>query len=422
MPLHLRESRRPVAGRRATLRHGVCVWTFPSMRSNLRTADEIVATADPLPTSTPPAAVRAVDDPLEWNRLVTTFPEHDLKQGWEWGEARRSIGWIPHRFAHVEDGHCRAAASVLVRSVPFAGALLYAPRGPLFASDDPGALPPLVDVLRGLARRTRAVVMRVSPGCRPGDTAALSALTRVGFRPIGNEWTAWNTARHAQVLDLVDPETAALRSEAAVLHGIRPRTRDYIRAAARKGLVVAPSEREADLDEFYPLLVNAARLKRFPIHDLVYFRALLRAYRETGNVLMLLARVDDALIGGLFATRLGRRLYVLHASVRGDGPSALRHYVAPALYWECMRRALAMGCERLDFGSSGVRTEPREADSGWGVYCFKKSLGCRFETFPRFHDLVFRRLAYGVFRRAEGNILPRLHVLATCLTTRRERE
>ncbi|MGH7279817.1 MAG: hypothetical protein ACREJG_14175, partial [Candidatus Rokuibacteriota bacterium] len=48
------------------------------------------------------AVVRHVHDPEEWNRLVQTFPHHDIKQGYEWSVVRAEHGWRAFRVAAFE--------------------------------------------------------------------------------------------------------------------------------------------------------------------------------------------------------------------------------------------------------------------------------------------------------------------------------
>ncbi|MGH7279472.1 MAG: hypothetical protein ACREJG_12405, partial [Candidatus Rokuibacteriota bacterium] len=96
---------------------------------------------------------------------------------------------------------------------------------------------------------------------------------------------------------------------------------------------------------------------------------------------------------------------VLYSSVRSG---SVAHHVAPVLFWECLRRMKAAGCERLDFGGTGVQLPPQKTDIGYGVYHFKAGLGATLESYAPFHDLVFRPLAYRTFRLAETRLLPRL--------------
>lgn len=355
-------------------------------------------------------AVRLVTEAGEWDALVQAFPGHDVKQCFAWGELRGERGWRPWRLAVLRGDRPVAAASVLVRRVRGLGALLYVPHGPLFREDDPPALGHLVEAVRVRARTVGGVVVRLSPAVGHDDRAALALLAGAGFRALPDTWTTWNAPRYVQVLDLRP-------SEEELRRGVRRRFREHIASAARKGLTVEEAGGEAELAGFHALVVNAARAKGFPVRDLAYFRSLVERFRPSGGKLLLLARAHGQLAGGLLALRFGRVAHVLHSSVRSGAADALRHAVAPALFWEFMRRARAAGCESIDLGGTGVTEEPRETDPGYGVYHFKAGLGAVLRVWAPYQDLILRPLAYRLFRASEARLLPEAWKLAARLTT-----
>lgn len=341
-----------------------------------------------------------VAERARWNALVERFCAVDIRQGFEWGELRRCAGWQPLRIAVLDSDRCVAACSVSVRRLPVGGAVMYAPRGPLLDPERPDALARLVVELRHVGRQVAAIVLRVSPGVAAADPL-VDALRHGGFRSISDEYTTWNTPRFTQTLDLRGDTSATWT-------GVRRRLREYVGAAARRGLVIEPSEDERDLEALYPLLLNVARLKGYPIRAIGYYRALVREFRPSGTLTLLVARLGGLVAGGLIAVRLGCRSTMLYTSVRSEVSETLRHHVAPALYWAYILHARAEGCEIADFGPSGVHLTPREADNGYGVYRFKAGFGCRAETFVEFQDLVLRPLLYRVLRASEGCALPAL--------------
>jgi lipid II:glycine glycyltransferase (peptidoglycan interpeptide bridge formation enzyme) len=339
-----------------------------------------------------------IDDAARWNDLVKKFAGCDVRQGFEWTELRRGLGWQPIRLAVFDDGEPLAACAVVARAIPLLGTVLYGSRGPLLREPDPRAAAALVHELRRAGRRVGGVVVRASPALQEGDPE-LVALQRAGFRALEDDFTAWNTPRCTQVLDLCRPE-------AELWDGIRPRVREYIRAAPRSGVRIDASEDDRDLARLYPLLAGTARLKGFPIRQRAYYESLFARYRGSGNGLMLVARLGREVIGGLLAVRLGPRVLMLATSARADGIERIRHQVAPALYWAFIQRSRALGCTLADFGPSGVRLVPRETDPGYGVYRFKASFGCRFVVYAPFQDLVLRPGAYRMIRLLERRVLP----------------
>lgn len=350
--------------------------------------------------------VRRVDDRTHWNEIVQGFATADFKQGFEWGEVRHEQGWTPTRFAAFQDGACVAACALLTRRIPGLGAVMYAPRGPLFHKGEGAAVGHILDEIRRYAKRAGAILVRFSPGIRMDDAQSIEAIDGRGLVELPEETTTWNTPRYVQVLDL--------RADLTTLLGrVRKRMREYIAAAPRKGIVVEPTDREEDLVAFHTLMVNVGRIKGFPVRDIAYYRTLLRHYHGTGSAL-LVARAGGAggaIVGGLLAIHAGRQASMLYTSVRSTSADQLKHHLAPAITWAFVRRAHEAGCEVADLGGSGVQLPPTEKDHGWGVYHFKAGLGCTLETFVPFRDLVLRPALYRVLRVVEARVLPQAWTL-----------
>jgi lipid II:glycine glycyltransferase (peptidoglycan interpeptide bridge formation enzyme) len=355
-------------------------------------------------TRTRAYTVRRITNAEQWNRLVLGFAGYDFKQAFEWGEVRRAHGWMPTRVGVFEDDECVAACALLTRKIPGLGALVYAPRGPLFHAKGAAPLARLFAEVESFAKSVGAIVVRLSPGISTDDESGLRALSEYGFVELPEPWTTWNTPRHVQVLDLT-------ADEKMLLAGMRRRLREYVGAAQRRGIVVEACERDDDLVAFHHLMVNVGKMKGFPVRDLGYYRALVSQYRRAGALNLLIARAGDTVVGGLLGVHFGRRAYLLYTSVRANTVDQVKHHVAPAISWEFIRRARAEGCELADFGGSGVLLPPQQSDPGWGVYHFKAGLGCRLETFVPFQDLVLRPRLYRLFRLAETTVLPQLWTL-----------
>lgn len=348
--------------------------------------------------------LRAVTDAKEWNGLVRELPGADFRQGWEWGELRARSGWSATRLAVFEDMTCLAACSTLTRDLPVVGPVMYAPRGPIGRSDHPEALDRLVAAVVADARRRCAIALRISPPLGHGHVEA--ALARAGFLALAEDSTTWNTPRQTQAVDLTPDETTLLRA-------MRRRFREHVSSAPRRGLVVEPSVNDDDLRAFHTLLIATGRLKGIPVRDLAYYRAILELYAETRSALMLIARLGGRVVGGVLSVRFGDQMTMLHTSVRSGVTEAVRHGVAPLMFWELMRRAKRDGCVRLDLGGSGVKLPPQDTDLGWGVYRFKAGLGAHLDAGPPYRDLALAPARYRLLRMAERRMLPSLWRLAS---------
>jgi lipid II:glycine glycyltransferase (peptidoglycan interpeptide bridge formation enzyme) len=335
--------------------------------------------------------VRRVDSREEWNGLAEQFADYDVHQGFEWGELRGTIGWRPVRLAVADGDRCLAACSLLSRRVPLAGAVFFAPRGPLFDASVPGGLGALVDAIRGEARRARAIFLRASPPISADDEAAVAALRAHGFLPLPDMARSWRTT---QVLDLRPSEVELWRQLYRA---------DQVTTAARRGVRVDECHDERGLEQLHRLLVGVGGRRGFPVRSAEYVAEIVRQYGS--KQLTLLASVDGDVVGGVLAIRGGDRMVMLYSA---SNEAARKNHAGLALYWELVRRSRALGCRWLDWGPSEVGVPPSETDPGWGVFRFKARFGSVQRTYPAPHDLVFRRATYRAVRAFETALIPRL--------------
>jgi len=335
----------------------------------------------------------------QWNALVQSRPGYDLGQGWEWGEVQRDAGFTPHRYAVLAGTECIAAVSVTCRQLPgLPYSVLYASRGPLLEWHDERAWRGFELVIQQLADLYRPIFFRVSPAVPHDDAAVAGALGRHGFRPIPDDWTTWNAARVVLTLGL-DGDEAALRGR------LRKGIRRDLAAAERRGAQVRVARDHADLLAFHRLTVSAGREKGYPVRPLARLEAVWRAYVERGDGVLLLTEHEGALIGGVLGLRLGGRASLYRATILRSGEGQRLHQ-GPLVYWEFMRWAKAVGCDLIDWGGSGTRFPPSEADDGYGVYQFKSGFGAALQYWMPYHDLVFRPGLYRLARAAETWVLP----------------
>lgn len=347
--------------------------------------------------------IRTIGQGEDWDDIVRSFAAYDFRQGFEWGEMRREQGWEILRLAVFGDGECLAAVSLQHRRLPPLGAIIYAPRGPLWRPEAPAGLASLLGHIRQFAATIGAIFFRASPGIPAAHERAAAQLRAHGFLPLADAWSIWNIARHVQILDLTP-------DEAELLRGVRERYRRYIRNVGRKAVRIEEGGSEEDVAALHRLMRNLGQLKKLPLRDVGYYQRLFDRYARHGEAILLLARTETEVVGGLLAFRFGRRVYIHGSSVRSDVPHPL-HGVAPALFWECIRRAKASGAELVDFGSSGVSDEPDPSHPSYGLFQFKAGLGCRLVSCLPYQDVVFRRLRYQAFRGVEAGVLPRVHDL-----------
>ncbi len=344
-----------------------------------------------------PLQVRHVDDRREWDELIVGFDDHSVQQSFHWGEFKRHGGWMPTRLAATADGRCLAAMSVLTRRLPGSGSsAMYAPRGPLVhGRESQPALAALLEEVRGLAGRQRAVFLRVSPGRLHDEPVIAEMLDAGGFVPLPEDYTTWNNPRIVMSLPLAGGEpTVRLR--------MRKKTRQAIGVAARRGVKIRDGGSREDFQELHHLISQNARRKGLPTRRRGHYEAL-SSFVRAGAGRLSFAEANGVRIAAQFSVRFGDRV---HCLFYGVCPEHLHLEAARALDWDHITWALACDCREIDFGGSGTCFPPKATDRGYGVYRYKTGLGCEIRYLTGYYDLVFRPSRYWMFRLLERRLLP----------------
>ncbi len=342
-------------------------------------------------------AVRMFDtsgDQAEWDQRVTSTPGGHVLQSWAWGELKACFGWRVERVAVGS-----ACAQVLYRSLPGGlGTIAYVPRGP--AVDyagllDEAGLRYLLDAIRPLARRRRALCLKIEPNLADDAASAVplaERLSALGFRPSPQTIQP----RRTILVDL-DGEPEAL------LKRMKQKTRYNIRLAARKGVTVRSGD-GTDLPAFYRLMEITAKRDGFGIHSQAYYEAAHRLFVPSDRGCLLLAEYEGQLLAGLVAFAFGDMACYMYGASSDEGRNLMPTYL---LQWESMLWARERGCRTYDLWGVPDEDEAtleagftRRSDGLWGVYRFKRGFGGRLVRTVGAWDLVYAPLRYRLFTAA----------------------
>lgn len=336
-----------------------------------------------------------IDESLkkEFDEFVAKSGRPHFLQTFEWGEVKRSTGWIPHRLMIYEGSEPIAAISLLQREIPHIGSILYAPRGPIvdFARQD--ALDALLSSVRDIADDVGAFLFKVDPDIPIENGFAESRLVERGFRAVGRAMGFENIQpRFCMRLPLDGDENALLMN-------CHSKTRYNVRYAYRHGVWVRLARDEEDLRIFYDLLERTAERQDFIIRDYGYYRALYEHMLDGDLGRLFLAEFDDQIVSGTIAMKLGDTVWYLY----GASSTKHRRYMPNyAVQWEMIRWALSEGCRVYDFrGVSGNIDDPD--DPLYGLYRFKKGFNARLVEYIGEFDLVYdakRNLAFAAAMKA----------------------
>lgn len=314
--------------------------------------------------------VHTIDNRDIWNDTLRALPYAHILQSWEWGEFKRdTTGWQPHRFAYKRGSEIVAMASVGVRRVgPLA--VMYAPKGPALAYDDPEVLAGVLDHLQTFARR--AIWLKLDPDVIaatgiPGGTdedadtpnptgqAVTAALKARGWRLSADQVQFRNTV----TIDLT-------RSEDELLAAMSQSTRRKVRIASREGVTVRPGTVD-DLPLLYDLYRTTGARDGFLIRPPEYYQHEWRYLMEANLAQPLIAEFEGAALAHVILFHFGRTCWYFYGASSNEHRDKMPNYL---LQWEAIRWAKAHGYAIYDFW--GAPDVFDESDRMWGVYTFKR--------------------------------------------------
>ena len=361
-----------------------------------------------------PALAVVEPDDATWDVFAQSHPQGHLLQSARWGALKTRFGWERRRVAVAGAGGLLAGAQVLFRR-RFGFSVAYVPRGPLLAGD-PATDALLLTTLDRLARRNRAVFLRLEPNILERDPQADSVhsfLLLRGFQPADPI-----QPRSTLHLDLTPPPERLL-AEMSKGH------RADIRRAARDGVSVRAGAGQADIDAFYAIMEATGDRAGFAIHSRAYYRAAwelfdhasARGVEEASGEharLLLAERAGETLAAFLIFAWAGTGLYLYSGSTEAGLKSGANH----ALQWHALQWARERGCTLYDFwgipdalgqaaatGDAAERARLEAAardDPLQGVFRFKKGFGGQVVRYVPAYDRAYIPALYALWQRRFG--------------------
>lgn len=335
-----------------------------------------------------------VKNQQEWDRALEKIPNAHVLQSWTWGEIKAQHGWTPQRVLFCIDNTPVAAAQILRRPLPRTPfGVLYVPKGPALDATDTRLAAQVLGELEAIARRERAIFIKLDPDIRVTQPAA-RVLPERGWTVSDEQIQFHNTV----TLDLA-------RSEQEILDGMKPKWRYNIRLAEKKGVVVETVDREDTnaAQIFYDMYAETSARDGFLIRSFEYYRGVWEEMQRADEAKIFLARVGEEAVAGIVLFLFGKRAWYFYGASRNTHRELMPNHL---LQWHAMKWAKGQGCAEYDFwGAPDVLDESAPM---YGVYKFKMGFGGEFvERIPA-HDYVVNRSLYWLYAVARPKYLARL--------------
>nr|BBH89509.1 methicillin resistance protein [Thermosporothrix sp. COM3] len=332
--------------------------------------------------------IEEITDREQWNNFLQAQPRGHLLQSYEWGELNKYLGGRIYRLGALQDGEMIGAMLLTVNPVPLPVKIpgvelkwLYSVRGPTVTSPDSPALPALIQHAHLIARKERAVVLRIEPNIAdddPNQQEWINAYQRLGFR---NNAIAVH-GRRSWVLDIRPPAEELLAK-------FKMTWRQNVRSAARKGVVIREATTDADFDAYYELMKITSERDAFFIHDKAYHKEILRHFASKGDAVLFLAEHEGEAIAAKMLIRFGDWCWDMFGASSNHKRNLKPTYL---LQYHCIQWAQSKGCTHFDFRTIPEILEPGE--EMWGVYEYKKGFGGFSRLNIPTQDFVYRPAIY----------------------------
>jgi lipid II:glycine glycyltransferase (peptidoglycan interpeptide bridge formation enzyme) len=338
----------------------------------------------------PPIARRADDtDRPAWDAFVASHPEADLLQAWGWGQCTAIANEPPQRILVEDGGRIRGVAQALMRPAGFGKQVAYVPHGPIWDRSAPDAdrvFAWLIQGLRSLARKEKALVVKMDPRAEAGAPADFAALVTEHQLRRAPDLQA-PTTRIVDLLDGGEQLEASWHADA----------RRLMRRAEREGTQVTISREpdEADISILHDLLEIAGDRADFRVRSPAFLTRLATEFASTGGWYVGIARVDGTPIASMAFPRIGDRAYYLYGALLRDARYK-HHYGSHAVMAAMLKALAADGCRSVDAWGV-VEPDDPDADPAWkGFSDFKRTFGGEPIRHPGLYDLVTDRFWYGI--------------------------
>jgi len=270
---------------------------------------------------------------------------------------------------------------------------MYVPKGPVLDYEDRRLLPRVLGDLERLARRERAILVKIDPDVRidrPAGKAMERLLLRRGWRASDQQIQFRNT-----MLVDITPEPDE------ILARMKSKWRYNVRLAARRGVEIRQGTID-DLPLLYRMYQETSERDGFIIRPESYYRDAWGSFIEAGLAHPLIAEVEGKAVAMVLLFRFGRRAWYMYGASRSVHRERMPNHL---LQWEAIRWARAQGCTVYDLW--GAPDVVDESDPMWGVYRFKRGFGARLARHIGAYDYPTSRPLYWLYTR----VIPRLLAL-----------
>ena len=307
----------------------------------------------------------------KWDEFVTSHPEANFLQSWDFYEFHQSRGKeVVRRIAVDDQGEIIAAYAGVVETAK-RGRHLAIAGGPILDWQNRELVNLIFNDIRVMGHDHNCVFVRVRPQLeRSADSLRL--MRELGARPA----PMYLSVEFAGVLDLE-------KSEEELLKNMRQRLRRALRKAEKNGITIEKSTDPHAIHEFYQIQLQTAGRHGFVAFSEDFLTKQFAALAKHGEAVLYSAKYQGETLAQNFMIFYGNEASY-HYGVSSELGTKLSG--APLLHMEAMRDARKRGIKRYNFW--GIVEQDEIHHRFYGVSCFKRGFGVDELRYTPAHDLV----------------------------------
>ena len=322
----------------------------------------------------------------QYKKFLESHERCNFQQSPEWAEVKDN--WKNEVIlAEDENGNIIGSMSLLIRKIPIFGNIMYSSRGPVCDIHDLDVMKQLTEGAKELAKKYKAIVLRIEPDIESNDQEYRDLVTNLGYKIKDNakDFKDEIQPRYVFRLNIKD------KTEEEIMAGFHQKWRYNIRLAGKKGVEVKEGTRE-DLKDFHRIMVETGARDGFIIRPLEYFEKMYDKLAPD-HMKLLMAYYEDKPISGVIPIMYGNKTWYLYGASSNEHRNLMPNYL---LQWEMIKIAINNKSDIYD-----LRGVPGIADNSNGLYRFKKGFGAEYTEFVGEVYIAFNPLIYKMYRFSE---------------------
>lgn len=315
-------------------------------------------------------------DRAEWDSFITSHPEANFLQSWDFYEFHQSRGnTIIRRLAKQDDQIIGAYAGVIENAKR--GRHLAVAGGPIIDWQNHQLTSALVADIREQGIKHHCIFVRIRPQL-PLSEQSLELMQKLGLKkaPI------YLSVEFAGILDLTKTETE-------ILTGMRQRLRRALRKAEKAQITIETSTDPKDIKTFYNIQLQTSRRHDFYAFSEDFLTKQFTAFAKNGEAVLYTAKLGEEILAQNFMIFYGDEASY-HYGVSSE--LGTKYSGAPLLHMRAMRDARDRGIKRYNFW--GIVDENDTKHRFYGVSVFKRGFGVEELKYTPAHDLILHPLKY----------------------------